>query len=279
MATHYVSRQATQDEHQWLTFTIGGSSDNIDLSNAPSEGTMYDRILVDLSQALSQRLGRQMSMMSTYKVNYLQIRLVNSNAGTNNQGAANFGGKIEWHTPTQHKIDALQLARGTEKATEATEIDGDSWLLSTSPLYKGFRYNWSGDDEVVHATSENFANLAGTQWDLEEIFTIYNHQFPETMNNTLWSSGRAGYADNMGWTATYSNQTDIDSESFGAVDEQYNPMSTPFTWQCGKGQEIEVLGGLLNIQINDCSMQEPFIQTDDDYHVQVTIGVSGWSDF
>ena len=280
--THYCTRNATQDENQWLTFTVGGSNDDIDAGNAfpgAGEGVMLDRILVDLSQAMSQRLGRQMSMMSTYKVNYISIALVNSPEGDNKQGALAVGGKIEYHAPTQHKIDALGLARATEKAKESSEIDGDSWLLSTSPSYRGLRFNWSGDDEVVYPSPESFANLSGDQWDMQEIFQIYNAMHPSTKNNTLWSAGRAGYQDSIGWSCAYHNQTDIDSEAFGAVDEQFNPNSFPFIWNVAPGQEIEVLGGLMNIQINHCNMPEPFSQVDDDYYVQVTIGVSGWRDF
>ena len=66
MAVHYMSRRASESQNDWCNFIDGGANADIDLDN---DGVMpTTRILVDLTQALSQRLGRQLSMMSTYKV-------------------------------------------------------------------------------------------------------------------------------------------------------------------------------------------------------------------
>jgi len=277
--THYMTRRATTDAAQWLKFIHGGSNSDIDAVNSIG-ADQNDIILVDISQALSQRLGRQMSMMSNYRVNYLRIDLVNSKEGTNNQSAVNFGGAIHWHSQTAHKTEAMKLARQVERMSESTDIDSDSFLLSDDNDYTGMRFNWNNDEQIIYATHETFTGLTGDEWDLEELFSVYNDMHIATdKTNRLWTNGRCGYTEQMAWAASYANQTDTDSEALGFVDETFNPTQNAFVWQCAVGQEIDVLSGLMEIRVEHCSTDEPFAQVDDDYHVQVTIGVSGWSDF
>ena len=70
-AVHMVSRTAGTAQTDWFSFIAGGAAGDIDIDN---DGEMPDtRALVDLSQALSQRLGRQMSMMSASQLNRIPL--------------------------------------------------------------------------------------------------------------------------------------------------------------------------------------------------------------
>jgi len=221
-------------------------------------------------------------MMSTYKIDYISIHLVNSDGGLDNDSAANFGGRIHWWTPSKHRIDAMQLARATEKAVESSDIDLDSYLLNTQKSYKGMRFNWNSDDQVAKATAEGFSALSGTEWDLEELFTLYSTMLGEgEETNLLWSSGRCGYPNQLGWTATYSNRSDANIYTAAvppevSVAQQMAPRDFPFVLN---NANIEALGGLLWIDVESSTTDDIASTSDDDYHVLVTVGVSGWSDF
>lgn len=271
--THHMSRTASTSHTDWCNFISGGAAADIDID---ADGEMPNtRILVDLTQALSQRLGRQMSQMSTYRVDSISIHLVNVNDLVDNDSAANFGGRIHYWSPTQHRIDAMQLARQTEKAFESADIDNDSWLLSTDNDYKGMRFNWDADQQIVYATQEGFTALAGNEWDFAELFQTYGiMEGMPTQTNALWSNSRAGYPNQLGWTASYQNE----SKTADALDDHtlYVPNSSPFQ---ATGLNLEVLGGLLMIDVESSSTDDIGSIVDDDYQILVTIGVTGWSDF
>ena len=270
--THYMSRLVSPSNQDWISFIAGGQGGDIDIDN---DGVMPDtRILIDLSQALSQRLGRQMSMYSTYKVDYISISIVNQDDNIDNESGAEFSGKIHWYTPTKHRIDALQLMRQVEKHAESGELDADSFLLSTEKDYTGVRFNWDGDNQVIYPTSEAFTVLDGDQWDMDELFDIYNVMEGEpTQNNALWT-GRTGYTDQVSWNCFYRNSSWKDDPIDN--DQIYHPESNLFQIS---NLDAEVLGGLLVIAVDNSSTNDPTAVIDDDYQVHVTIGVTGWSDF
>lgn len=274
MATHMMSRLAgVQGSYNWFSWSQGASSGDIDID---ADGEMPDTEAVcDLSQALSLRLGKQMSMMSVYKVNYIGIRLVNVDDVTDNTLGAHFGGKVQYWEPSKHRIDAMQAARAVERHAESGEIDADSFLLTTEKDYSGMRFDWDAGGQVAYATSENFAALVGTEWDLKELFQIYSDMLDNENQkaNSLWSR-RTGIESNMGWTASIQNHM---ATNIGVPDEYtYNPRSD--MWEIYFPEPIEVLGGLLNVQVNDSSTESLQIQ-DDDYNLEITVGVTGWSDF
>ena len=280
-AVHMVSRTAgvypgTNDWFNWITNT--GSDGAIDIDN---DGEMPDtRALVDLSHALSQRLGRQMSQMSVYKVNYIRIELENyhNTLEPDNVEGACFGGKINYWSPSKYRIDAMKLARAAEKHTEKAQLDADSYFLSTDYDYSGMRFNWDADSQVAHATSEGFANMVGDEWDLQELFNIYNvMKTPGSVQtNALWSGdGRCGFPENIGFSTSYQNYMEPETEAL--VEPMYNPHSVAFEWN-GGANYIEVLGGLLELDFIHSSTDSPG-GLEDDYKVRITVGVSGWRDF
>jgi len=244
------------------------SSDVIDV-DADGVFTSQNTILVDISKLLSMNLGRQMSMMSTYKVDYIELQLLNDDDANDNDSGASFSGQCIYWSPTQHRIDAMQLARQVEKMDESAQIDGDSFLLATESDYLGMRFNWNDDDQIEHPTSEAFALLSGTQWDLTELFDTYGQILGHTVkSNPLWER-RTGGADKIGFTLNYWNNTN------GGVDQTHQPQSTPWRFD----RAVEVLGGLMAFNFTHSSTDSPINVIDDDYKVMVTIGVSGWSDF
>jgi len=267
--THMIAKTATQTG--WIKYIAGGIDDDIDVDN---DGVMPStRILVDLSQGLSIRLGRQMSMMSTYKVNYVRIDLLNVDDANDNEDGASFSGRCQYWHPTKYRMEAMTLARQLENAHEATELDGDSFLLSTENDYTGIRFNWDADGQVEYATGEGFTGLAGSEWDLAELFEVYGTQLgAPTQNNALWSpNNRTGFTHQFGFAMDYRNATDDNN-----VTQVYHPEQNAFVMHLN--DPIEVLGGLMEFDITHSSADPP-TGVDDDYAVQITIGVSGWSDF
>jgi len=275
--THMMSRSAGTSTSDWLNW-IANDDDNQTIDgDADGVFTQDNKLLVDISQALSIRLGRQLSMMSTYKVNYIRIEMFNFDDANDNDSGLQLNGKIHHWGPSKHRIDALQLGRFIEKQVETNNIDTDSYLLSTEKDYVGFRFNWDADDQVAHSTVEGFANLAGSEWDMEELFNVYNQMVgPATEANALWSEGRTGYPNNLGFACSYVNDVAQDETGLNLA---HNPVSRPYEILFPRGQELEVLGGLLMIDFTHCSSDSPINIIDDDYGIRVTIGVSGWSDF
>lgn len=277
---HMVGRiagPASSDWAKWINNDDGSGEYQID-TDADGVFTSSNRILIDLSHALSIRLGRQMPMMATYKVNYVRIELCNHDDANDNDSGADFNGLIHHWTPTKHRIDAMQMARQLEKITESTDIDADSFLLTTERDYTGMRFNWDQTGQVQFATAEDFSALAGTEWDLGELFSIYsanNADSSAPYANALWNQGRCGYPDTQGFAVSYVN----DTAQTDTINDGHNPQSRPFSLVLPKGLEMEVLGGLMMLDFTHSSTDSPINTIDDDYNVRVTVGVSGWSDF
>lgn len=267
-----ISREAGTTVNDWFSFYSGGPTiDQADGGGGEFSDGDYE-LLVDLSHALSQRLGRQMSMMSVYRVNYIRIELLNNLDSNDNDDGLTIGGKIEFWEPSKHRVDAMQTARSVEKHVETGSVDADSFLLSDEVDYKGMRFNWDADDQVVYATAEGISGLTGTQWDLEELFDVYNNLFDAgTQTNRLWANGRTGYPSQMQFACSYNN---MGTAAGGPIPTG----SQAFEWNGGQNH-ISVLGGLLHLQLQSSSTDSPFTLIDDDYKIAITVGVEGWRDF
>ena len=253
---------------------LEGAADGTMDGDADGVLTSRNTILVDLSHALSIRLGRQMSMMHTYKVDYISIQMRNVDDANDNDSGLELNGKIHYWSPTSHRITAMKLAQAVEKQVESGSIDGDSFLLSTDDDYKGMRFNWDADGQVKYATSEGFTGLSGSEWDLKELFEIYSDQLVVgAPDNHLWSSGRLGYPDNIGFNCWYVNDTGQDGVINDPLGMQaYDPKSHMFVFD----KQVDVLAGLIAIEFEGTSTDSPLNINDDDYEIQVTIGVTGW---
>lgn len=267
-----MSRRADTEANfgSWISFidnAYGG--DDVDIDN---DGVMATtRIKIDIAQGLSQRLGKQLPHMGTYRVNYIGISLVNVDDVNDNDMGANFGGRIKYWEPSHHRIEAMKLARKMEKHLEMVdEIDADSYFLSTQKDYVGMRFTWDADNQVGYPTSETLVatstgHFGGTQWQLEDLFQIYDiAEGPPTQDNALWN-GRTGYPNQFGWSISRNNQ---EESGFGVHDFVLNLGNAP----------LEVLSGLMVLDFETSSTDTSQV-TDDDYQVLITVGVTGWSDF
>lgn len=269
MSTHMLTGVAASTGDAVFSWISGAADGDIDIDN---DGIMPNtRALFDVTEELSRTTGKQQSMMAKYKVNYLRAELLNVDDIVDNDSASHFSGVVQYWSPNKHRIDAMQLARQLERATEMTQVDVDSFLLATDSAYSGIRYNWDDDAQVRWPTGETFAGLVGTQFDLEELFTIYGDMMDPAgpdQTNALWTA-RTGVKNTIGFDLGYWNY-------IRDVESLYAPQGQ--VWEQHFAEPIEVLAGLLCFNFTHSSTDAPTV-VDDDYQVRVTVGVSGWEGF
>lgn len=152
---------------------------------------------VDLSKIASKVLGKQSSMMSSCRLNHIEVVIVPTDGVVDNDESSQFMGRIWWTPPTDHCINALKLARKAEKANESSEVDADSLFLTTDNDYVGFRYGYNASSGVVdHQTASAIAGMPA--WTLSALRTVYNAANPATKTNALWT-GRFPEECNLLW--------------------------------------------------------------------------------
>lgn len=270
---HYVSGRLGVDPG----FTWPSESDATIDADADGQFGTPSKWYIDLSHALSRRLGRQLPQTATYRVVSMEIGLRNKDDTVDNDQGSFFGGTLFYQEPTSYKVDGLQLARAVEKADESGQVDADSFLLSTDRDYSGMRFNWDADSQVSHATAEGFTSLTGAEWDMEEVLSIYGGMVEPANNysNALWGR-RTGTTAAMQWAACICNN----AETYSALDDYgwNNPSVTNWTWTAPAGYHIPVLLGLLKGTVSHSNTDTTGI-IDDDYEIQVTVGVAGWDAF
>lgn len=220
--------------------------------------------LVDLSDLSSQILGQQVPQSAKYTVRRIWMGLKNVDDADDNDESTYFGGTVRWYPPTQHRLNALSLAREAEKFSEGDEMDGDSFFLRDTAQYNAMRFGWqtnTGDfevDQVRFGTSEDFDDIDGTEWGLGVIFDIYNSMYPPTKDDSLWN-GRAGtMACKIPWSC--SAATGVGAGDAPALRTDWN-----------SGQiSADILAGLLYVVVSNSSLDEAG-SVDDDYYI--TFGV------
>jgi len=260
-----------------LVFTAGGGATgtiNIDYDGV-MEGNNLTGITVDLSEALGYRLGKQIPMTANFRINYLRFGIRNVNDGNDNNGHNYFAGDWEWYTPTKHRVDAVQAWRGLEKRMEEDEVDHG--LMSGTPddEYKGFRYGWFTNAEVSHATGGAPAELPNG-YALTAMLNVYNSAMENdgqpTRGRNLWDR-KVGRSSHLGTHAQC-----VNGEFDGAFDSIYTANIQDGEWHAPDGHAIEVLGGLLRLNITHSSTNSLLAQAiADDFQVYIDVGVSGWS--
>ena len=240
------------------------SSDDIDGDNdgamTPNHGG-----LIDLSHLSSRILGQQVSQSASFTVKRLWVSMRNKDDLTDNDESTYFAGTIRWFYPTQHRLEALALARAAERESEGDEIDGDSYFLSNDNDYSAMRFGWdyaTGGDwetsQVAYQTSEDFSEIAGGEWNLIPVFQLYNQMHPATKGNSLWG-GRAGNtACKVPWSTSAAT----------GVGEGDAPARI-HDWNSGN-ISAKVLAGLLFFNVAHSSLDEVG-EVDDDY--EMVIGV------
>lgn len=245
-------------------------ADGVFDSNAPY-------IICDLSEMLSYRLGKQIPMTANFRVNYLKISLRNVNDGNDNNGPNYFAGDWEWYTPTGHRVDAVQAWRGLEKRLEEDDVDHGLMQGKSDDEYKSFRFGWTNSNQVRSATAGAPAELP-SGYELVNMLTVYNDAMDNdgvpTKGRNLWDR-KVGRSSHLGWSAVCENG--FFQDVTGPINEDYDTANIrDGEWTAPSGHAIEVLGGLMKINFTHSSVDN--VQTiDDDFHVHIDIGVSGWS--
>lgn len=234
------------------------------------------RIVCDLSELLGYRLGKQIPMTANFRINYLKIGLRNVNDGNDNDGPNYFAGDWEWYAPSKHRVDAIQAWRMLEKKIEEDDADAEGLFVPSEDRYKGFRFGWISGTDISHPTLGAPSPIQ-EGYNLVEMITTYNaglNQGVPPQNNAIWDR-KVGRSSHLGWSAVCEN---------GTFEDVVGPLNNNFDtayihdgeWTAPAGHAIEVLGGLLVINVTHSSVDN--VQNiDDDFDLFVDIGVSGWS--
>lgn len=295
LRTTYVKEGGTPSWAKWLYTQDGDGNVETDADGAYPAGS-EPKFMIDLSKMMSEMLGKQCPQMATYRLEYLTIQLQNVDDTNDNNTGAVFGGYCDYLEPTARRIDALQLARKVEKATEEADIDSNSHFLRTDNDYTGFRFNLTSDDQIHHATTEPFTTLSGSQWDAQEIFQVYEEMKGTELtaaqpDNALWKEAlwdRCGSYSSFGFEVGFIN-SNIDHvigvSDIGLWTGTSNPTGGMWKLDLPSGTHLPVLGGMLLFTLNRSNSIEPVNVASvppnarDEWEFRITAGVSGWSGF
>ena len=212
--------------------------------------------LVDLSKVASNALGKQASMMATYKIHSVTIGIRPVDDATDNAEGAVFAGNHYYVLATEHGKTALQLARRTEKEIEKSEFDGDSFFLSTDKDYRGFRYNWYPGNEhrvIDFGTTCGLPNLDNT-WNLREISVYYDQMTQPDESNALFNGRAPGIMSTM-WSCGWN------TKPFGAMGAGLG--------DCHSELHLDIFP-LLAGAVRYSHANEPGV-VDDDWHVEIEV--------
>jgi len=250
--------------------------------------------VVDLSHLLSQKLGRQLPMMATYRVKGFRLSLENvDNANDNNYGLA-IGGAIEWYPPTQKRVDALQYARQYKRDMRSTlsgDITDPFAPFTSGKDYSGLRFNWSEDSDGVYgAINDGSTVMSGNEFSMYEIFDHYNeaiggnpadegHGGGAAAGDALWETRVGeGMTDSVSWECSYRNSAYQD----GLLEENswsFEPESNPYELMLA-GNHFDMLGGLFVVKCKHTNTDNPRnLDVNDEYHLRLTVFVEGWEGF
>lgn len=252
---------------------------------------------IDLTHILSRTLGKQLSQTATYRVNYLSIGLRNVDDTIDNSQAIMVGGNVRYFTPTRQRVDAVQETRTWMREKGKTE-DGatDPFArFSGDKNYRGLRFGWNQDSsvQIEEATTDDSGSMmGGINLNLVEMFDRYNDATGGTPSGegydtsgkgqALWEKRASTTANLIHFETSYTNR--IESEGFASLippeDDffMHDPKTTPWVWTAPSGHHLDVLGGILKVQLTHGNVDAPGIQ-EDDYEMIVTIGVTGWDEF
>jgi hypothetical protein len=236
----------------------------------------FRQIVIDLSECLGYRLGKQIPMTANFRINYLRVGLRNVDDGNDNDGPNYFAGTWEWYHPTKHRIDAVQAWRQLEKRLEEDDADAEGLFVSTEDRYKGFRFGFSSDSQISYPTGGAPTALTGG-YNIVQMLQLYNAGLKNdgvpSASNPVWDR-MVGRSSKMGWTANCTNGEFIDGLA------ENDPVNVARiedgVWIAPSMHNIEVMGGLLVLNV-EYSNTDTVQNVDDDFNFQIDIGISGWS--
>ena len=258
---------------------------------------------IDLTEIMSLQLGKQLSQMANYRLSYVQIDLRNVNNTLDNDASLCVGGHLQWYSPTKHRVDALQALRDVDRMERklndviSAGSPGFPFSFSDGKNYSGLRFNFKSDDEVDDAAPNRFSSIfSGSEYSLVETLVHYNTAMGGTpedegydtsgMGQALWET-RTGSGldsrDSVYWVTSYQNRiTDMSGLGFtpetdGDDSEFHSPVSRPWTLDLGN-RYVSVLGGLLHLDVIHSNTDTAGL-AEDEYFIQVSLGIEGWEEF
>jgi hypothetical protein len=242
----------------WLQESAGGDG-HIDADNDSVFSPKLE-FVIDLSEATASILGHQASQMAAYRIHSITVGVRPVDDLNDNDESAFFAGRWLMYPHTKHGEEMLKLARSVERASEASEIDGDSLFLSTTNSYKSFRYNWSNPNQIVHATSEAIQGVMAGEWDLETIRQVYALREAKHKDRSLTDTS-APYLMSHGWVCALASGVGAgDSPPFGGATADHTLDL----------KAMDILGGFIKGEIQYSSGDEEGT-IDDDYEVHVSV--------
>lgn len=272
---------------------------NRDAVTEDNDGEIEDAYysgLIDLSEVLSKQLGKQMPMMATYRISYLQVDLRNKNNAIDNNANAFFGGVFQWYTPTKDRVNALQALRSVDRAINTHDDSGQSGshMLpfqtgSAEKPYRGLRFGFHAPgSQVTDPDSNELTSIMnGANYYMTETFDHYNIAQAGTPSGegrpssgdgrALWETRTAHETtgrDSVYWVTSMKNRL----VTTGGQPDTSDSYSEPWCMDLGGDRHIDVLGGLLHLDLTHSNIDTYGI-AEDEFHIQVTVGVDGWSEF
>lgn len=263
----------------WIRFIESSQVDSDGAVNIDVDGeypsTARPVAVIDLSAALSQKLGRQISQNQTFRVNYISVTLENHDDTIDNNESAVFSGRVRWYSPTHHRVEAYKLYRSAWKhyykgSTNTLAFD-DEHTATGGGSYQGLRIGLcesAAYEQVPYQATDPFTDVEGAWPNLNIIFNAYDNMLPsgdvsKQPDNALWTSGRTGYPDGIDWSTYLKNNGD----------NQMNAQVGAFQWN----GDADVMCGLLCLDVQGSSTQGGLSAAfTDEYRIRVSVGVSGW---
>ena len=260
----------------WARWIDTGTSGTVDSAGAvsPAVGGEYTdkpHATIDLSSALSNMLGRQITQGQTFRISYLGVTIENDDEGDNNDECLAATGRFRWYSPQSHRVDAYQAYRRAWRAHNRGGSSSSSMLFTdtdaTQGEYKAMRVGIAADstEQVPFASIDPFIDISGTYPNLFYMFKAHdtaNAGDGEQYGNKLWMDGRTGHPQGIGWTASCINTGGNGDKGDTRGYQQPN-------------LDVEAMCGLLHFVLDTTQSDDAFT-FDDEYHIRVTIGVDGW---
>lgn len=273
--------KATVGVNPGTSWIEGGTTVDID-----NDGVFEPRprAVIDLSEMLSYRLGRQIPQCANYRVSYISIGMRNVNDLQDNDAGAHFSGTMEWYSPTKHRVEGMQAWRKLERHLQKSVTTAEGFFMPDEKYYKGFRVGMTTQVDVSHPTIAG-AGLVGALpdgYNLVDCLAFYEKSLTDTngngveYDNALYDR-RVGRTTHLDWsTDIMNNMIDTDGVNSHTSFQQIND----FQWTAPSGTALSVLNGLLILNFEHCSTDEWVVGTnldDDDFEIDVTIGIEGWT--
>jgi len=254
------------------------------IDNAPTA-------IIDLSDLMSQIVGRQCPQTANYRVKSIGLSLRNVDDTIDNEKGAVFQGFIGYRSPTSHLVDAVQMARKAVTAASSGEITAASTYLSVAQSYTGFRFNHGSEWEVRFPT--DMGGISGwaaavpsgqSQATLGDILYLYNqHKFSgaqDDYGNKLWNSRVMTEYSKLGFSVSLKNaQKNLDGITNATVEDM---AVNDFQWVAPAGNHLDVFGGLLWVTLTHSHTKMESVNSDtikDEYRLVADITVEGWSEW